>query len=110
MILMKYLVSCGIALFGVWFREETVNRDFEEPEKMEKPFRKSRSGFRRSLMLRAVQFAPIGAWILYTLSTRIETIAIAFLLICVLGYLVLLLTNDESRRWDELIAKYSNLD
>ena len=47
-----------VAWIGLFYRENIVERDFEESDKFERPIRKSQVGFHNSLLYRILQITP----------------------------------------------------
>lgn len=104
--MVTYFFGCIVGFFGIMYRENRVNRDFEQPEKLERPIKKSRAGFQGSLMLREFQFLPLEAWAVYINAYTLESFITAILVFAsVFGWVAWILTKDESRRWDALIEQ-----
>ena len=104
--LILYIVGVTMGLFGIAYREDSINTDFDNPDDDELDPRESKSGLRRSLYIRLMQHVPIGIWVAFAFSTFNHILS----LIVFFPYLVLalVLTKYESQRWASLRRDRAN--
>lgn len=103
--LFLYGVGNIAALLGLLYRENRVDREFEERVKRGQYTEESSAGFSGSLIKRLTQVFPIGAIVFWVLLKDAVTVSFAVVIDCVLVYVAWILTKDESRRWDALIRR-----
>ena len=99
-----YFIASSVIIGAIYYREEAIDRDFEDIEKWENPPTKSQHGYVRSLIIRMIQFAFLGTWMMIISSTSVVATIISLVLFVLLIMIAVILTNDESSRW----TRYAN--
>lgn len=97
--IVPFIIGVVMGFFGIVYREFSINRDFEKPEGLEY----SIWGLLRSLLIRVMQFLPIGLWVAIAGSTVLTTPYLWGSLIIILHVVfAVVLTEYEHKRWVSL--------
>lgn len=99
-----YFVASVVIIGAILYREESIDRDFEDIEKSKRSVTKSKHGYVRSLIVRMIQLGFLGLWMIIILSTSVVTTIMSVVLFFLLMVVAVILTNDESSRW----SRYTN--